>query len=167
MPDVAVPMLAAEIIRLAAGRGLRISTVESCTGGLIGAALTAPPGASAVFDGGWLVYSNASKERLLGVPTELFITHGSVSAEAVAALAEAALERSGSDLVIAVSGIAGPGGGSDAKPVGLFHACIAARGREAIEHREVVADAATIGRVATRDAFVGIALRLIAHALAR
>ncbi len=103
--------------RLAA-RGLRMATAESCTGGWIAKVLTDIPGSSKWFEGGLVVYSNAAKVHLLGVPPETLARSGAVSGEVVAALAHGALERLDAQIAVAVSGVAGPGGGSPAKPVG-------------------------------------------------
>ena len=102
-----------------------LAVAESCTGGAIGAALTAVPGSSAVFAGGVIAYSNAVKQRQLGVPSDLLERHGAVSAAVVMALAEGVRDRLETDWGLAVSGIAGPGGGSDEKPVGLVHVAVA------------------------------------------
>lgn len=95
-----------------------LSTAESCTGGGIAHAITGVPGSSGWFEGGFVTYSNEAKIRLLGVGAELIATHGAVSEAVVMAMAKGALKRTGSDYAVAVSGIAGPGGGTAAKPVG-------------------------------------------------
>ena len=102
-----------------------LAVAESCTGGAIGAALTAVPGSSAVFAGGVIAYSNAVKQRQLGVPSDLLDRHGAVSDAVVMAMAEGVRDRLETDWGLAVSGIAGPGGGSDEKPVGLVHVAVA------------------------------------------
>ena len=101
--------------------GLQIVVAESCTGGLIAALLTEIPGSSSVVERGFVTYSNAAKSELLGVPKRLIDEHGAVSAQVAEAMALAALSRSHADIGVSVTGIAGPGGGSDAKPVGLVY----------------------------------------------
>ena len=105
--------------------GLTLATAESCTGGLVASRLTAVPGASDVFVGSIVAYANAVKEVGLGVPRELLAEHGAVSAEVAAAMAEGVRSRLGADIGVAVTGVAGPGGGSDGKPVGLVFAHVA------------------------------------------
>lgn len=100
-------------------RKLTLATAESCTGGLVAAALTVVPGTSDVLDGGFVTYSNAAKTRMLGVPADLIARHGAVSEQVAAAMAEGAIDRCGVDLAVSVTGVAGPGGGSEHKPVGL------------------------------------------------
>lgn len=100
-------------------RGLRIATAESCTGGLVAATLTAIAGASDVFERGWVTYSNQAKAESLGVPGELIAAKGAVSPEVAEAMAKGALRRSQADVAVSVTGVAGPGGGSAEKPVGL------------------------------------------------
>lgn len=109
-------------------RRLTLSTAESCTGGLIGGALTALPGASRVFIGGVISYSNDVKAHCLGVPVELLVQHGAVSEPVAQAMAEGARMRLQSDLAVAVTGIAGPDGGSALKPVGLVYTALAYKG---------------------------------------
>lgn len=99
-------------------RGWRLATAESCTGGWVAEVVTATAGSSDWFDCGWVSYSNTAKQRLLGVPAELIAAHGAVSEPVVIAMAQGALERSAADVAIAISGIAGPGGGTPTKPVG-------------------------------------------------
>jgi nicotinamide-nucleotide amidase len=121
MADVIDPQLvrlATELGYTLRERSQTIVTAESCTGGLIAAALTEVPGSSAWYMAGWVPYSNAAKQRDLGVAAELILRHGAVSGPVVEAMARAARERTGSDWAIAASGVAGPGGGSAEKPVG-------------------------------------------------
>jgi nicotinamide-nucleotide amidase len=109
-------------------RGARLVTVESCTGGLVSKYLTDLPGSSAVLWGGFVSYSNEAKTRLVGVPHQLLAEHGAVSAEAVRAMADGALEVSGADAAVAVSGVAGPEGGTPDKPVGTVWIAVSLRG---------------------------------------
>ncbi|MFD1703962.1 CinA family protein [Methylopila henanensis] len=127
--------LAEEVLRLARGTGLTIATVESCTGGLVAGALTEVPGSSDVVDRGFVTYSNAAKTALVGVPAELIAARGAVSEEVARAMAEGGLSRAGVGLTVAVTGVAGPGGGSAEKPVGLVHFAAARAGRPTL-HRE-------------------------------
>ncbi|MCB1490860.1 MAG: CinA family protein [Rhodobiaceae bacterium] len=106
---------------------IMLATAESCTGGLICAVLTEIPGSSDVVERGFVTYSNAAKTELLGVPADLIATHGAVSAPVARAMAEGALARSGADIAVSVTGVAGPGGGSAQKPVGLVYAGIAGK----------------------------------------
>jgi nicotinamide-nucleotide amidase len=113
------------VLLLAGARGLRLATAESCTGGLVAARLTGVPGSSASFVGGVVAYSNAVKQGELEVPEELLAEHGAVSAEVAAAMAEGARRRLGADVAVAVTGVAGPGGGTPEKPVGRVHLHVA------------------------------------------
>ena len=120
-----------------AAAGLKLATAESCTGGLIAAALTELAGASHVFERGFVTYSNAAKTELLGVPADLIAEHGAVSAAVAQAMAEGALAHSHADIAVAVTGIAGPGGGSAEKPVGLVFVAGARRGETVKVERHV------------------------------
>ena len=110
------------VLELCTVRGLTLGTAESCTGGMVAARLTSVPGSSAVFRGSVIAYADDVKEQGLGVPDQLIATHGAVSAEVAAAMAEGVRERLGVDVGVAVTGVAGPGGGTEAKPVGLVFA---------------------------------------------
>jgi nicotinamide-nucleotide amidase len=116
--------------------GLRLAVAESCTGGWLAKVLTDLPGSSAWFDRGYVTYSNAAKSSMLGVDEATLIAHGAVSLETVAEMVAGALERSGADLALAVSGIAGPGGGSSKKPVGTVCFAWQRRGSEPRVSRE-------------------------------
>ena len=111
-------------------RALRIATAESCTGGMVAGALTDIAGSSEVFECGFITYSNEAKTQMLGVPAALIAAHGAVSADVARAMAEGALAHSTADLAVAITGVAGPGGGSAQKPVGLVHFALAQRGGE-------------------------------------
>ncbi|MDO9383170.1 MAG: CinA family protein [Hyphomicrobiaceae bacterium] len=139
-------------------RGLMLSTAESCTGGLVAALLTSVPGSSSVVDRGFVTYSNEAKAQMLGVPMALIETHGAVSAEVARAMAESAQQRSISDLAISITGIAGPGGGSTEKPVGLVHFACARLERATLSLERRYGD---IGREQIRMAAVADALALI------
>jgi nicotinamide-nucleotide amidase len=143
------------------GRGLRLATAESCTGGLVAALLTEIAGASDVVERGFVTYSNAAKHELLGVPQDMLAEHGAVSAPVARAMAEGALGRSAADVSVAITGVAGPGGGSAAKPVGLVHFAAARRGRAVLHLERRFGD---IGRAQVRLASVREALQLILRA---
>lgn len=148
---------------LAACRSKRImlATAESCTGGLIAAALTAIPGSSDVVDRGFVTYSNMAKNEAIGVPMALLEAHGAVSQPVVAAMAEGALARSQAAIAIAVTGVAGPGGGSADKPVGLVWFGLARTGSQAVTDSRIFPG----DRAAIRAATVVQALRMIREAL--
>ncbi len=119
MMDPVSQRLAEGVITRAASEGLTAVTAESCTGGLVSAALTSIPGSSAAFTYGFVTYANEAKEDLLGVPADIIAGHGAVSQQVAEAMAIGALNRSGADLSVAITGVAGPGGGTAQKPVGL------------------------------------------------
>lgn len=112
---------ATAVIKLCIERKLTIATAESCTGGLVAGALTEVPGSSAVFDRGFVTYSNDAKQQMLGVPAETLRDYGEVSRQTAEAMAQGALTRAKVDLAVSITGIAGPSGGSADKPVGLVH----------------------------------------------
>jgi nicotinamide-nucleotide amidase len=134
MSDAETREAAARVIAACRERGLTLATAESCTGGLVAGALTDIPGSSEVLDRGYVTYSNAAKASMLGVPSATLIAHGAVSRQTAEAMAEGALTLSRADLAVAITGIAGPGGGTPEKPVGLVHLA-AARGAQ-LAHRE-------------------------------
>jgi nicotinamide-nucleotide amidase len=151
---------AQHLIDRARARFVRIATAESCTGGLIAAALTAIPGSSDVLERGFVTYSNEAKTEMLGVPAELIVRKGAVSMEVALAMADGALKASRADVTIAVTGIAGPGGGSEEKPVGLVHIAAARRGGARLHEECRFGD---VGRDGVRDATVRRALELLAR----
>jgi len=139
---------------------LRVATAESCTGGGVAAALTDVPGSSNWFERGYVTYSNEAKVQDLGVDAEALVRHGAVSAAVVEQMAAGALRASGADLALAVSGVAGPDGGTPEKPVGLVYFAVQRRGGSAaISQAQFPGD-----RAAVRSAAVDRALQLIAAA---
>jgi nicotinamide-nucleotide amidase len=150
---------AAELLAEARERGITIATAESCTGGLLAATITAVPGSSDVFERGFVTYSNASKSELLGVPVWLIERHGAVSEDVARALAGGALTHSRATIAIAVTGVAGPGGGAAEKPVGLVHFAAGRRDTE-ISHARVLFE--DLGRSRIRREAVAYALTLLA-----
>lgn len=121
-------------------RGLMIATAESCTGGLIAASLAAVPGASASLERGFVTYSNEAKSEMLGVPADLIQRLGAVSRDVAIAMAEGAIAQSRADITVAVTGIAGPDGGSAEKPVGLVHMAASRRGGATIHEEKRFGD---------------------------
>src|SRR5215510_14280400 len=128
MVDEGLLAEARALLDLCRARKLTIATAESCTGGLVAATLTEVPGSSDVVERGFVTYSNAAKSQMLGVPADLIARFGAVSRETAEAMAQGALAHSPADLAVSITGIAGPGGGSPGKPVGLVHFAAAARG---------------------------------------
>ena len=156
--NVSTSALARSLLDLCRMRKLTIATAESCTGGLVAGALTDIPGSSDVIDRGFVTYSNEAKHAMLGVEANTLSTFGAVSKETAIAMAVGALERAGVDLAVSVTGIAGPGGATPGKPVGLVHFAVASRdGR--ITNRECRFGA--IGRGAVRQRSVVEALRML------
>jgi nicotinamide-nucleotide amidase len=154
--------LARRLLAACERRGWQLATAESCTGGLIVACLTEIPGSSSVVARGYVTYDNRAKAEMLGVPAALFERVGAVSEEVARAMAEGALAHAGVDLAIAVTGIAGPGGATPNKPVGLVHFAAAARGGAPIHRERRFGD---IGRSQVREASVAEALTML-HELA-
>jgi len=156
--DGALREAAAHVLEVCRARGLKVATAESCTGGLVAAALTEIAGSSDVVDRGFITYSNAAKEAMLGVPAATLKRHGAVSAETAAAMAAGALKHSDADITVAITGIAGPSGCSKQKPVGLVHFAAASRdGRRLARHRRY----GKIGRRRVRERSVAEALALL------
>jgi nicotinamide-nucleotide amidase len=147
---------AARVLDLSRARGLTVATAESCTGGLVAAALTEIAGSSDVVDRGFVTYSNAAKQDMLGVPVGILERHGAVIRETAEAMAKGALAHAPADLAVAITGIAGPGGGTTEKPVGLVHFAAAARDGRLIHRERRFGD---VGRAEVR-------LRAVAEALA-
>jgi nicotinamide-nucleotide amidase len=151
--DQSVHPLAESVLAACRNKGMKLATAESCTGGMVAAALTDIAGSSDVVERGFVTYSNEAKNELLGVPLALVLAHGAVSAEVAAAMAEGALARAPVDLSVAITGIAGPGGGTATKPVGLvWFACGRRGGKVLIETHVFSGDRATVRLKATRRA---------------
>jgi nicotinamide-nucleotide amidase len=127
---------AAAVLDACRARGLKVATAESCTGGLVAAALTDIAGSSDVVDRGFVTYSNQAKQEMLGVSSETLRDHGSVSRQTAEAMARGAIARSNADIAVAITGVAGPGGGSADKPVGLVHFATSSRSG-ALTHAEM------------------------------
>lgn len=152
---------ARELVALATKKGVTLATAESCTGGLVAASITEIAGSSAVLERGFVTYSNAAKAESLAVPVAMIAQHGAVSAEVACAMAEGALFNSHADIAVAVTGIAGPGGGSDEKPVGLVWFGLARRGEATRTERHVFDH---LDRHGVREAAALEALRLLTDA---
>ena len=150
------------LLDLCRARKLTIATAESCTGGLVAATLTEIPGSSNVFERGFVTYSDAAKAAMLGVPTLVLARFGAVSRETAEAMAQGALAHSPADLAVSITGIAGPGGGSPGKPVGLVHFAAAAHGGRLMHQECKFGD---IGRAHVRQVSVLQALTML-HAFA-
>ena len=149
---------AAALLKRYEAESLRIVTAESCTGGLLAALLTEVPGSSAVVERGFVTYSNDAKSEMLGVPAGLITQHGAVSKEVARAMAEGALGRSRADVAVAITGIAGPGGATVTKPVGLVYFGLASRRRSTIHLERRYGDP---GRTIVRARAVEDALSLL------
>ena len=135
MDEDALSKAAKHLLTVCRARNIKLAAAESCTGGLVAAVLTEISGSSDVFDRGFVTYSNAAKETMLGVSADTLNRFGAVSRETADAMAQGALARSDATITVAVTGIAGPGGGSAAKPVGLVHFAAATRDGRSV-HRE-------------------------------
>jgi nicotinamide-nucleotide amidase len=148
-------MDAAQLLDLYRAKHLRIAAAESCTGGMIAAAITDIAGSSDVFDRGFVTYSNEAKTELIGVSSELIAHHGAVSVHVAREMAAGALKHSKADVAVAVTGVAGPGGGSEAKPVGLVYLAVARRGADpAIERHQFHGDRAAIRQATVERALI-------------
>lgn len=154
----ALRALAEQVLDAARKKRLRIATAESCTGGLITGLLTEIPGSSDVVERGFVTYSNEAKADLLGIPFALIEDHGAVSEAVARAMAEGAIQHSIAQLAIAVTGVAGPGGGTAEKPVGLVHMAAARKGGATLHE---VRRFGEIGRTEVRLQTVEAALRLL------
>ena len=156
--------VAATLLHAAHAKDLNIVTAESCTGGLIAGLLTEIAGSSSVFERGYVTYSNQAKAECLGVPMSLIEKHGAVSREVAEAMAEGAIKHSHADIAIAVTGIAGPGGGTAQKPVGLVHLAVHRKGHITRHHEYRFGD---LGRAAVRLATLREALAMLEAAVAK
>jgi nicotinamide-nucleotide amidase len=155
---------ASRLLDLYRRQGMRVAAAESCTGGLVAAALTAIAGSSDVFECSFVTYSNEAKQKLLGVPAVTLHRHGAVSGETAVAMAKGALKRSGADCAVSITGIAGPAGGSKQKPVGLVHFAAASRNGKVLSRRRLFGN---IGRERVRELSALEALALLARLASR
>jgi nicotinamide-nucleotide amidase len=162
MFDDALIREAASLLDACRARSLKLATAESCTGGLIAALLTEIPDSSDVVERGFVTYTNAAKTEQLGVPADLIVMHGAVSEPVARAMAEGALAHSQADLAVSVTGVAGPGGGTTTKPVGLVHLAVAQRSMPTLHQELRLGD---IGRGPIRLAAVAAALALLRRGL--
>jgi len=158
MIDDAQRDTAARVLDACRTHGLKVATAESCTGGLVAGALTEIPGSSDVLDRGFVTYSDAAKQAMLSVPAVILERHGAVSRQTADAMAAGALAMSNADLAVAITGIAGPGGGSAEKPVGLVHFAAAARDGRRVHREKRYGD---VGRSAVRAQAVAEALAML------
>lgn len=149
---------ASRVLDVCRAAGLMVATAESCTGGLVVGALTEIAGSSDVVDRGFVTYSNAAKQQMLGVPEAILAAHGAVSEETARAMARGALAASQAQLSVAVTGIAGPGGATETKPVGLVHFAAAKKGGMVLHREERFGD---IGRAEVRRRSVLVALEML------
>ncbi|WP_417623590.1 CinA family protein [Paremcibacter congregatus] len=159
-PDIIT--LATQVLDAARARGLHLATAESCTGGLIMAALTEIAGSSDVVDRAFVTYTNRAKREMLGVPGDVIRQQGAVSEDCARAMATGGLKASAASLTLSVTGIAGPGGGSEDKPVGLVHMACAARDGTVLHEKHLFGD---VGRDQVRKATVVAGLKLILRAM--
>jgi nicotinamide-nucleotide amidase len=150
--------LAVELIDALRTKGWKLATAESCTGGMVASAITDVAGSSDVFDRGFVTYSNLSKAEMLGVVPALIATHGAVSSQVAKSMSEGALLFSKAQISVAITGVAGPGGGSAEKPVGLVHFSVAANGLPTA-HREI--KFGDIGRSQVRAKSRDFALQMV------
>ena len=142
---------AVELVELLLSKGQILTTAESCTGGMVAAAITDIAGSSAVFDRGFVTYSNEAKSEMLGVSKKLLETFGAVSEQVAMCMAQGALTHSAATISIAVTGIAGPTGGSETKPIGLVHFAVAQRRGKSISDRQILKGNREQVRIQARD----------------
>ena len=158
MSNASVRVAAKRVLDLCRARGFLVATAESCTGGLVAAALTEIAGSSDVVDRGFVTYSNEAKQAMLGVPAAMLRRHGAVSAQTAKAMAAGALKHSRADITVSITGIAGPGGGTKQKPVGLVHFAAAKRGGRRIARKKLFG---AVGRSRVRQLSVMQALEML------
>jgi nicotinamide-nucleotide amidase len=152
---------AADLIAACRAAEITVATAESCTGGLLAAVITAIPGASNIFERGFVTYSNAAKIECLGVSPRILADFGAVSAEAARAMAAGAIAHSQADIAVSITGVAGPGGGSPGKPVGLVHFGLARRGGAIVSVEKRFGD---LGRDGVRYGAIAMAIELLLEA---
>jgi nicotinamide-nucleotide amidase len=167
LDDEQLSFLGEVVLSRCRAEGVKLAAAESCTGGLVAALLTNAPGSSDVFERGFVTYSNDAKTELLGVPADVIAQHGAVSEEVASAMAEGALAHSKADIAVAVTGVAGPSGGTELKPVGLVWFATAYRrkrdgGGELLCQEKRFGD---LGRARVRSEAVTTALKLVLRAL--
>ncbi len=158
MSGVSARAAAKRVLDLCRARGLMVATAESCTGGLVAAALTEIAGSSDVVDRGFVTYSNEAKQAMLGVPAAMLKRYGAVSAQTAKAMAAGALRHSRADIAVSITGIAGPGGGTKQKPVGLVHFAAARRRGRSIAGKKLFG---AVGRGRVRQLSVLQALAML------
>ena len=146
------------VLAAARAKGLKLATAESCTGGLVAGCLTEIAGSSDVFDRGFVTYSNEAKQAVLGVPEAVLVEHGAVSEPVARAMATGALQASDAAVTVSITGIAGPGGGTADKPVGLVHFGAAHKDGRVVHERREFGD---VGRSVVREKSVAVALGLL------
>jgi nicotinamide-nucleotide amidase len=162
--DLETQAAATALLDLCKAKKLMVATAESCTGGLVAGALTDIAGSSAVVDRGFVTYTNAAKHQMLGVPSDTLDKFGAVSRETAEAMARGALDHADADLAVAITGVAGPGGGTAEKPVGLVHFAAASRGGALIHRERRYGD---IGRAEVRRLSVLEALAMLSELASR
>jgi nicotinamide-nucleotide amidase len=160
MSDDDLHSAARAVLDICRARKLKVATAESCTGGLVAGALTDIAGSSDVVDRGFVTYSNNAKHQMLGVPEATIKKFGAVSRETAEAMARGALGHANADIVVAITGIAGPGGGGDGKPVGLVHFAAASRSGVLVHEEKRYGD---LGRTIVRHTSVLQALSMLKH----
>lgn len=153
--------LSHELLELYRARGLTLATAESCTGGLLSACITEIPGSSDVFNRGFVTYANEAKTEMLGVPEDMLAEHGAVSEQVARAMAEGALASAGVDIALSITGIAGPGGATDTKPLGLVYMGVASKKTGKTEHHKLMFSG---DRAHVRAEAVETALEILAEA---